>query len=80
MERLSVLNLHGLTSGPPLHRIVAENLVELTYGRRTDNKGRDLVELNFYMMHIILGCMQGYIVDMIPARGWSSQVRPPELY
>lgn len=52
----------------PDRRVVAENVVELTYGRRTDDKGRDLVELNFYAMRIILRGMQGYIVDMIPAR------------
>ncbi|KIO29660.1 hypothetical protein M407DRAFT_21247 [Tulasnella calospora MUT 4182] len=50
-----------------LGRVVAENIVELTYGRRIDDKGRDLVELNFYAMAISLRGMQGYIVDMLPA-------------
>ncbi|KAG8942376.1 hypothetical protein FRC04_003772 [Tulasnella sp. 424] len=47
-------------------RIVAENVVELTYGNRTDDKGRDLVKLNYHIMHTILPGMQGYIVDMLP--------------
>ncbi|KAG9040972.1 hypothetical protein FS837_012899, partial [Tulasnella sp. UAMH 9824] len=64
--------LEGLLSRPEgflgdLHRIIAETIVELTYGKRADSHGRDFVKLNARITEIIDRGMQGYAVDLIPA-------------
>ncbi|KAG8928726.1 hypothetical protein FRC01_005441 [Tulasnella sp. 417] len=50
-----------------LARIMAENVTELTYGRLKDRQGRDYLQLNSYVMNVVDGTMQGYVVDLIPA-------------
>lgn len=49
-------------------RIVAENIVELSYGRLKDEQGRDYVKLNAHLLEVVDTVMAGYVVDLIPAR------------
>ncbi|KAG8971519.1 hypothetical protein FRC05_010996 [Tulasnella sp. 425] len=50
-----------------LHKVVAQEVVELTYGRREDGHGNDFVQLNSRVVEILLQAMQGYLVDLIPS-------------
>ncbi|KAG8896760.1 hypothetical protein FRC01_011632, partial [Tulasnella sp. 417] len=50
-----------------LNKVMAENILELTYGRRDDEEGRDYVKLNSYVMEISIKAIEGYIVDFVPA-------------
>ncbi|KAG8932906.1 hypothetical protein FRC00_013903 [Tulasnella sp. 408] len=50
-----------------MKRIVAENIVELSYGRLKDEQGRDYVKLNAYLLEVVDTVMAGYVVDLIPA-------------
>lgn len=51
----------------PVCRIMAENIIELTYGRKSDEEGRDYVKLNTYVMEVSVAAMEGYLVNFIPA-------------
>lgn len=46
---------------------MAENIIELTYGRRDDEEGRDYVKLNSYVMEVSIKAIEGYLVDFVPA-------------
>lgn len=48
-------------------RVMAENIIELTYGRREDEEGRDYVKLNSYLMEVSIKAIEGYMVDFVPA-------------
>ncbi|KAG8897260.1 hypothetical protein FRC00_004625, partial [Tulasnella sp. 408] len=50
-----------------LNKIMAENVIELTYGRKSDEEGRDYVKLNTYVMEVSVAAMEGYLVNFIPA-------------
>ncbi|KIO27713.1 hypothetical protein M407DRAFT_232359 [Tulasnella calospora MUT 4182] len=50
-----------------LKRSLQENVIDLTYGKREDTKGRDYVQLNGKVMDIGNETMQGYLVDLLPA-------------
>ncbi|KAG9048571.1 hypothetical protein FS837_012512 [Tulasnella sp. UAMH 9824] len=50
-----------------LNKVMAENIIELTYGRRGDEEGRDYVKLNSYVMEVSIKAIEGYIVDFVPA-------------
>ncbi|KAG8972279.1 hypothetical protein FRC05_010222 [Tulasnella sp. 425] len=50
-----------------LNKIMAENIIELTYGRRDDEEGRDYVKLNSYVMEVSIKAIEGYLVDFVPA-------------
>lgn len=45
---------------------MSENIIELTYGRRSDEEGRDYVKLNSYVMEVSVAAMEGYLVDFVP--------------
>lgn len=49
-----------------LNKIMSENIIELTYGRRSDEEGRDYVKLNSYVMEVSVAAMEGYLVDFVP--------------
>ncbi|KIO29648.1 hypothetical protein M407DRAFT_21235 [Tulasnella calospora MUT 4182] len=64
--------LHYLSTRPEeflkdLNKVMAENILELTYGRRDDEEGRDYVKLNSYVMETSIRAIEGYIVDFVPA-------------
>ncbi|KAG8914565.1 hypothetical protein FRC00_012435 [Tulasnella sp. 408] len=48
-------------------RIVAENIIELSYGRLKDEQGRDYVKLNTHLLDVVYRTIQGYVVDLVPA-------------
>lgn len=48
-------------------RVMAQNILELTYGRTSDEEGRDYIKLNSYVMEVAINAMEGYLVDSVPA-------------
>ncbi|KAG8948164.1 hypothetical protein FRC04_009963 [Tulasnella sp. 424] len=63
-----------------LKRIVAENMIELSYGRLRDEQGRDYVELGSYVTEVVETVIQapwqGHIVDLIPSLKYLSSWLP----
>ncbi|KAG8986098.1 hypothetical protein FRB90_004229 [Tulasnella sp. 427] len=50
-----------------LNKVMAESIIELTYGRKDDEEGRDYVKLNSYVMEVSIRAIEGYLVDFVPA-------------
>lgn len=48
-----------------LKKVIAQEIVELTYGRLEDGRGNDFVQLNSHVFEIIDQSIQGYLVDLI---------------
>ncbi|KAG8932907.1 hypothetical protein FRC00_013904 [Tulasnella sp. 408] len=51
-----------------MKRVVAENVVELSYGRLKDEQGRDYIKLNAHLLDVVHRTIAGYVVDLVPAR------------
>ncbi|KAG8909201.1 hypothetical protein FRC01_007085, partial [Tulasnella sp. 417] len=49
------------------HRIVAEGIIKLTYGKLGDKQGEDYTKISARLMDILVDSLQGYVVDLLPA-------------
>ncbi|KAG8991527.1 hypothetical protein FRB90_001308 [Tulasnella sp. 427] len=50
-----------------INKVVAETVIELTYGRLEDGRGVDYVKLNTHLADILVWGMEGFAVDLVPA-------------
>ncbi|KAG8928660.1 hypothetical protein FRC01_005604 [Tulasnella sp. 417] len=48
-------------------RIVAEGIINLTYGKLEDSRGRDYIQISARLMEITVASVLGYVVDLLPA-------------
>ncbi|KAG9043861.1 hypothetical protein FS837_009052 [Tulasnella sp. UAMH 9824] len=49
------------------NRIIGESIVQMTYGKLEDARGRDSIQIITRLLEIIVPSLQGYIVEVFPA-------------
>lgn len=52
------------------NRIIGESIIELTYGKLEDGRGRNYSRMSTRVAQILATAAQGYVVDLIPACEW----------
>lgn len=83
-------NLTRYRASPPHHlearghliiacSMVAESVVEFSYGRHTDEVGNDYLERLYRIQEMIVKASFGYVVDLAPFRMWNSFHGVPSL-
>ncbi|KIO27629.1 hypothetical protein M407DRAFT_23194 [Tulasnella calospora MUT 4182] len=48
-------------------RVIGEAIIQLTYGKLEDERGRDYIQVATRLLDIMIVSLQGYVVDIFPA-------------
>ncbi|KIO27614.1 hypothetical protein M407DRAFT_72949 [Tulasnella calospora MUT 4182] len=51
---------------PETTRIIGETIIQLSYGKLEDGRGRDYIQISTRMMEVLAFAVQGHAVDLLP--------------